>query len=50
MKCNYDCFVLKIRCPFYFVGECTLKKLKADDKACFFKEKNKILEEKANEQ
>ena len=48
MKCNYPINVLKAKCPFYFGKDCTLKKLKTDKKACFFKN-TMVKKEKTND-
>ncbi len=34
IKCDHMSFTVRMKCPFYFAGLCTYKKLQADDNAC----------------
>jgi len=38
-KCNHHSFILKIKCPYYFVGDCTLDKISCGARDCFLNEK-----------
>lgn len=37
-KCNHHSFILKIKCPYYFAGDCTLEKISCGDRDCFLRE------------
>ena len=38
-KCNHHSFILKIKCPYYFIGDCTLEKISCGSRDCFLNEK-----------
>ena len=43
-KCNYHSFILKIKCPYYFAGDCTLEKISSGSRDCFLTENKKSQE------